>query len=67
MLLKMASIRNGLIWDRIHNHKSCDILAKALDEIGVRIDDVDNLVAMLTNPKTLEEEKEKEMEKGDGT
>ena len=54
MLLKMASIRNGLIWERIHARKSCDILAKALDEIGVRLEDVDNLVSMLTNPKPLQ-------------
>ena len=56
MLLKMASIRNGLIWDRVHRPKSCDILAKALDEIGIRLEDVDNLVAMLTDPKVLQEE-----------
>ena len=56
MLLKMASIRNGLIWDRVHRPKSCDILAKALDEIGIRLEDVYNLVAMLTDPKVLQEE-----------
>jgi len=56
MLLKMASIRNGLIWERIHDRKSCDILAKALDEIGIRIQDVDSLVAMLTDPKPLQDE-----------
>lgn len=57
MLLKMASIRNGLIWERVHNRKSCDIFAKALDEIGIRLEDVDNLVATLTNPRPLQEEK----------
>ena len=56
MLLKMASIRSGLIWDRVHRPKSCNILAKALDEIGIRLEDVDNLIAMLTNPETLKQE-----------
>ena len=54
MLLKMVSIRNGLIWDRLHRPKSCDILAKALDEIGIRLQDVDNLIALLTDPKSLQ-------------
>ena len=48
------SIRNGLIWDRLHRPKSCDILAKALDEIGIRLQDVDNLIALLTDPKSLQ-------------
>jgi len=54
MLLKMASIRNGLIWDRLHRPKSCDILAKALDEIGIRLQDVDNLIALLTDSKSVQ-------------
>ena len=54
MLLKMVSIRNGLIWDRLHRPKSCYILAKALDEIGIRLQDVDNLIALLTDPKSLQ-------------
>ena len=28
----------------------------ALDEIGIRLPDVDNLVAILTDPKTLQED-----------